>query len=471
MVSAYRIGLREKSAFLSRLLHLADCASVVFLLWALTAGYSLSWSRNWSLLGLFIFLLCFVVFHSFQLYRSWRGKEYLREFVLILKSWATVVGILLFVFFITKEAEKYSRFVILSWFGLAPLLLFFTHFVMRKLLRNMRSKGFNIKNAVIVGANRLGTTFSKHIEEIPWAGVRVLGFFDDDQEDDYFRQYNKPLLGDIAGLPGFLSSQLVDYVYIALPLRAEVQIHSIIERCRTLGAQLLLVPDIYSFSLLHAEICSIGNMIVLDFNPEPRLKRYFDVCFSLAVLLLTLPLTLIIALLIKLEDRGPILYGHRRITTTGKVFKCLKFRTMFRNADQKLAEILENDPQAKEEWEKTFKLKNDPRVTWIGKFLRKTSLDELPQFINVLKGDMSVVGARPIVHKELCDYYKENGGLYCSMKPGITGPWQVSKRSDTEDYEERVQLDTWYVLNRSFWLDIKIICKTVVCMINGRGAY
>ena len=175
--------------------------------------------------------------------------------------------------------------------------------------------------------------------------------------------------------------------------------------------------------------------------------------------------------MIKLSDWGPVFYGHRRITVFGKEFRCLKFRTMRVDADQKLAEILENDPEACREWVQTFKLKKDPRVTWLGRILRKTSLDELPQFINVLCGEMSVVGARPIVQKEFCDYYKENGGIYCSIKPGITGPWQIGQRSDTEDYQERVALDTWYALNRNIWLDIKIIAQTVVKVLSGSGAY
>jgi lipopolysaccharide/colanic/teichoic acid biosynthesis glycosyltransferase len=141
------------------------------------------------------------------------------------------------------------------------------------------------------------------------------------------------------------------------------------------------------------------------------------------------------------------------------------------DADTKLKDILENDKKARKEWGKAFKLKDDPRITRIGHFLRKTSLDELPQFINVLKGEMSVVGARPIVDRELYDYYKEDAGIYCSIKPGITGPWQVGKRSDTVDYHERVELDKWYVLNNSFWLDTKIIFKTIWSMINENGAY
>jgi lipopolysaccharide/colanic/teichoic acid biosynthesis glycosyltransferase len=140
------------------------------------------------------------------------------------------------------------------------------------------------------------------------------------------------------------------------------------------------------------------------------------------------------------------------------------------DADKRLEDILNNDSAAQQEWERTFKLKHDPRITWIGRFLRKTSLDELPQFLNVLRGEMSVVGARPIVQRELCDYYKENGGIYCSIKPGITGIWQVSRRRNSKDYQERIKMDVWYAINRNFWLDLKIIFLTVPCMIRRDGA-
>ncbi|MCI5139796.1 MAG: sugar transferase, partial [Candidatus Electrothrix sp. AR1] len=184
---------------------------------------------------------------------------------------------------------------------------------------------------------------------------------------------------------------------------------------------------------------------------------------------------LLIMLLIKLDSQGPVFYRHRRITATGREFGCLKFRTMVINADKKLKELLENDPTLAEEWHRSFKLKNDPRITKVGHLLRKTSLDEFPQFLNVLKGEMSVVGARPVVGRELEEYYKGNSeqsvGRYVSMKPGITGPWQVTERSDVENYKERVDLDDWYVLNYSLLCDIKIILKTVRCMISGKGAY
>ena len=257
-------------------------------------------------------------------------------------------------------------------------------------------------------------------------------------------------------------------------MRAERKIFKILQECRDLGAQIFLVPDIYIFGLHHAEIQSLGDMLVLSFNPDTEWKRSFDVVFSLLVLVLCSPLFLLIALFIKLDSPGPVLFRHRRIMATGREFFCLKFRTMVVDADKRLERLLAENPELRQEWAQHFKLKNDPRITRIGRFLRRTSLDELPQFVNVLKGEMSVVGARPVVGRELEDYYKGNGeesaGRYCSMKPGITGPWQVMKRSDTEDYQERVELDDWYVLNYSLKTDLKIIAKTVACIFTGKGA-
>ncbi|NOQ46936.1 MAG: sugar transferase [Desulfobulbaceae bacterium] len=213
----------------------------------------------------------------------------------------------------------------------------------------------------------------------------------------------------------------------------------------------------------------------MNFNPDSSWKRTFDVVFSSLILFFGFPFFLLIGLLVKLDSRGPVLYRHRRIMATGREFECLKFRTMVIGAKEQLDELLTSDDALQREWEENFKLKNDPRITRIGRFLRRTSLDELPQFINVLKGEMSVVGARPIVGRELEEYYKGNGeqsaGRYCSMKPGITGPWQVMKRNDMGSYQERVELDDWYVLHYSLRTDIKIIFKTIRCMFSGKGAY
>jgi undecaprenyl-phosphate galactose phosphotransferase len=201
-------------------------------------------------------------------------------------------------------------------------------------------------------------------------------------------------------------------------------------------------------------------------------KRVFDIIFSFIALLILSPIMLIIAIAIKISSRdSKIFYSHQRVGINGKKINVLKFRTMYPDAEQKLQEILRENPELKTEWEKKFKLKNDPRVTPIGKFLRKTSLDELPQFFNVLKGDMSIVGPRPVTEEELTKYYKDKTKYYISVKPGITGYWQVEGRSDVENYKERVDMDVWYIKNQSLLLDLKIILKTIWVIIKGKGAY
>ena len=477
MFSDLKPSLRESSSFLMILLRLADAAVVGLLFYPIVFFHEVKWADHYEKLIYVVFLLTLFFFHSSDLYRPWRGQKLLTEFNVILKAWAGVVGAVLFLLFAFKVAHHHSRAVLITWFLVSPLAVFLVHSLSRISLRLLRSRGFNQRTTVIVGAGELGLSLARYIEKNSWIGIQISGFFDDRKISKDLKFYGngknaKPLLlGTIADLHPYLEKHNVDFVYITLPMRDEKKIHDILNSCRILGARIFLVPDLYAFRFFNTRLQSLGDILMLDFNPDSNAKRMFDIIFSLLVLLGTLPVTLLIALLIKYQDGGPVFYGHRRITTTGKEFLCLKFRTMHVNAHKKLKEILKNDPEVRQEWEKTFKIKNDPRVTWIGRFLRKTSLDELPQFINVLKGEMSVVGARPIVQEELTCYYRENGGIYCSIKPGITGPWQVSKRSDTEDYEERVVLDTWYALNRTFLLDLNIIFKTVGCMFKGKGAY
>ncbi|EPM0060484.1 undecaprenyl-phosphate galactose phosphotransferase WbaP, partial [Klebsiella pneumoniae] len=198
------------------------------------------------------------------------------------------------------------------------------------------------------------------------------------------------------------------------------------------------------------------------------LKRLFDIVGSLVILSILSPALLYISRKVK-QDGGPAIYGHERIGKGGKSFKCLKFRSMIINSKEVLEELLAKDEDARREWESTFKLKNDPRITKIGAFLRRTSLDELPQLFNVLKGEMSLVGPRPIITAELVRY-NEEVDYYLLSKPGMTGLWQVSGRSDV-DYETRVYLDAWYVKNWSMWNDIAILFKTISVVLRKDGAY
>ncbi|MDR3623901.1 MAG: sugar transferase [Chlamydiales bacterium] len=200
------------------------------------------------------------------------------------------------------------------------------------------------------------------------------------------------------------------------------------------------------------------------------LKRTFDVVFSIFTLLMLLPFFCIIALIIISTSQGPIFYGHKRIGRGGRIFKCYKFRTMYKDADSRLNDLLTNHPSLKQEWEKTHKLKSDPRITPIGAFLRKTSLDELPQFWNVIVADLSIVGPRPVVEEEIERHIGVKAAKILSIRPGITGLWQTSGRSNTS-YAYRVALDEQYVDQHSFFFDIKLILKTIPCILFSRGAY
>jgi len=209
--------------------------------------------------------------------------------------------------------------------------------------------------------------------------------------------------------------------------------------------------------------------MTFDIKHKP-LKRFFDIVFSALVLIIGAPIFLIIAITIRLQSKGKAFYTHKRIGRAGKPFHCYKFRTMYMDADARHRALLESDTSLAEEWERTRKLKNDPRVTSLGAFLRKTSLDELPQFWNVLKGDLSVVGPRPVVYEEIVKYFGSKAAKILSFRPGITCIWQVSGRSDI-DYSKRIELDEKYVDNYSILLDLLLIVKTVPSMIFSKGAY
>ena len=197
-------------------------------------------------------------------------------------------------------------------------------------------------------------------------------------------------------------------------------------------------------------------------------KRGIDVFVSAVALLFTLPFIVVIALAIRIQDGGKVLFVQERIGQDGNVFKCLKFRTMVCDAEARLSYVLENDPAARQEWNSMRKLTNDPRITWLGNFLRKSSLDELPQLFNVLRGDMSLVGPRPIVDAEIA-LYNDDFEIYSAVRPGISGLWQISGRSDV-DFKQRVKLDKKYVEKWSFWLDLKIMFLTIPALLAQSGA-
>lgn len=198
------------------------------------------------------------------------------------------------------------------------------------------------------------------------------------------------------------------------------------------------------------------------------IKRFVDVIGAIVLGVVFMPLIVVIVLMLR-RNGGPVIYMHRRVGRGGRMFPCLKFRTMVPDADDALRELLEHNPELQAEWVRDHKLRHDPRVTQLGRFLRRTSLDELPQLVNVLRGEMSLVGPRPVVREELLRYGK-NVETYLAARPGITGLWQVTGRNDT-DYRRRVVLDTYYVRNQNLFLDLYILAKTTGVVLGGNGAY
>ncbi len=273
-------------------------------------------------------------------------------------------------------------------------------------------------------------------------------------------------------------NQGVDTVVIATPPHSRERISALYAEVSRWVRNILVVPPFRGFAILNAQLCPLFFKNFLMVHHQNRLrdplsvfiKEFADRFFALLLLPLLLPLMAVLAVIAWVDTRAWPIFTHERVGKNGRKFRVFKFRTMHRDADRLLKELLERDPEARREWEQTYKLKNDPRVTRYGRFLRKTSLDELPQIFNILRGEMSFVGPRPVLQEELETYYGENAKFYTQVKPGITGLWQVSGRSHV-DYATRVFLDSWYVLNWSPWLDFMILLKTFKVILLMEGAY
>jgi len=299
--------------------------------------------------------------------------------------------------------------------------------------------------------------------------ARVLG--DDKALEEEI--YSNPYLGYIH--PGRRRARTV---FIRSGRMTPDTLRQTIDKELTQSEEVIFVPLLNDFNLTQSHIYELfntqTNLIALQNRLKSRyrvaLKSLFDYTLSLLLLPFLLPIIAVLAVLIKAESPGPVFFVHRRIGKGGKTVGTVKFRSMYKDADERLRKLLKEDPAFASAWRQNRKVKEDPRVTKIGAFLRRTSLDELPQIFNVLLGQMSLVGPRPVVKEEIDEYYKEDAEYYYSVKPGITGLWQVSGRSEV-DYDRRVYLDKWYVRNWSLWLDIVILLKTVRVVLRKEGAY
>ena len=355
------------------------------------------------------------------------------------------------------------------------IMLFITvfRFISHKILNALQILYIPV---LLVGAGKTAELVNKSLQRMPVSYYKIIGFVDDNPKSESIAT-TLPCLGRFIDVEQVIQKTGVQNVLVCAPGLESKQLVKLINHLQLLVRKVSFVPDIFGIpasnisarGLMEEQAIVVRVQNNLAKKSNRIMKRIFDIVATVCGGILILPILAIVAILIYLDSPGPIVFGHKRIGQDGKEFPCYKFRSMVPNAQEALEIYLKENPAAREEWERDFKLKDDPRVTRIGKFLRKTSLDELPQLWNVLIGDMSLVGPRPIVRDEIVKYGDYINDFYL-VPPGITGVWQVSGRSDTT-YEERVLMDSWYVHNWSVWIDIVYLLKTVLAVVKSKGAY
>lgn len=356
------------------------------------------------------------------------------------------------------ETSDFSRLPILCAWALSVLMLpvcrFFARYFMKK-------SGIGRVPAVIAGMGRTGTMLRDTLERDNHFGFHITGFFDD----------HKPCLGRLDQLNAYAREHKIGFLILCLPAD---RLLPVIRDCSKCFSNIIVVPDnaVLPISWSYpVNLCNFGSLEIsnqLMRKMSLGFKKMTEVLLSVFAVVLLLPLFLLLTLVVKLSGRGPVFYVSSRLGRGGVPIKVFKFRTMYTDAEERLQKLLASDPALAREWHQRFKLENDPRITPVGRWLRKTSLDELPQLLNVIRGEMALIGPRPIVEKEIA-YYGEDYDIFKRVKPGITGLWQVSGRSDLS-YEERVKIDVIYVLNWSIWLDYYIFIRTIREVLSGRGA-
>lgn len=429
-----------------------------------------------ALLSLYRFPLLTIILLAYEgmYYKRlplWQGAKHVVKAV----TWSIILAVLLM--FLSKNLTSASRTLFVLTFIYAVFILPFSRFIIQRSLYKVRLWQ---KPVLILGAGKTAELVIKGFQRESTMGYLPVGLLEDDPQKIRgitIGKYLIPVLGGFTDVEEIMKRTGVSDVVIAAPGMDNKKLVELTNRLQQVSANVMLIPDLFGipFSGIHVGhlfdektlFLSMHNNLASPWNC--LLKRFFDIVVACTMLIVVLPLMICIVIAIKMDSKGPAIFAHKRVGKHGRSFKCLKFRTMVINSQEVLEKLLSSDPEIRKEWEREFKLKNDPRITKVGKLLRKTSLDELPQIFNVLLGQMSLVGPRPIIQKEVEKY----GKFFKDFKmvpPGITGLWQVSGRNDL-DYDERVQLDVWYIRNWSLWIDITMLIRTIGVVLVRKGAY
>jgi len=468
-LASKRVG-KPRQSKLVMFTRITDAAIVGGSLWLLLLVYGVPWSAEYSLvlacsIGLFTFFS-----ETQDVYRSWRGAPLWQEGVRLWWAWIGVILGLLFLAYMSKQSAEYSRRVIMTWFLLVPVLLTIWRSVLHLCVGVLRQRGINTQTVAIVGARDLGVRLVQTVNRAPWMGFKICGFYDDRAPNG-----SRPLASEPVGVVGNINELIedaragkIDVIYITLPMRAERRIQQIVSRLSDTTVSVYMIPDFFMFDLMNANWAHVGDLPSVSIYETPFygvdswIKRVEDIIVSSVILMfIALPM-LVIGLMVKLGSPGPVLFKQYRYGLQGQKIEVWKFRTMVVSDEE------DNVTQATQ---------HDPRLTRLGGFLRRTSLDELPQFINVLQGRMSIVGPRPhaVLHNEQYRKLIDGYMLRHKVKPGITGWAQINGwRGETQTLEKmrsRVEFDLAYIRNWSLWLDVKIIMTTIFKGFKGENAY
>ncbi len=431
-------------------------------------AYGEHFTGHYLLLTVLTFFIASQVFDEIDILVPWSSFHLTRLIRGIVVGWAIVAAILLFLAYATQLTDNFEQQVILTWFAATPLVLLAGTKLARSLVRRAVVRGVIARSAIMVGANDLGRELGSRLRKDLYSGVSVRGYFDDRRSERLAGLDATEVLGKVKDAPDYVRRNGIDSVYIALPIAAQPRIIDLINELRDSTASVYFVPHLFVFDLIQARVDSINGIPVVAvcetpiFGVNAIVKRVFDVAMATLILLLIWPFMAAIALGVRAGSPGPALFKQRRYGLGGEEIMVYKFRTMTVQEDG------DRIAQAR---------KDDKRVTSFGAFLRRTSLDELPQFFNVIGGSMSIVGPRPhaVAHNEMYRKLIDGYMIRHKVKPGITGWAQVNGfRGETETIDKmqkRIEYDLDYLRNWSVSLDMWIMVKTLITVWKDRNAY
>ncbi|QDU74317.1 UDP-glucose:undecaprenyl-phosphate glucose-1-phosphate transferase [Bremerella volcania] len=462
--------IQHKSTLLDGLYRVADAAAIIVGMILAVMGAGETPASDHQLAVAAALAIFYVVAEFTGVYRNWRGVSTEREIWCGAMTWAVSLAVLVLISTVFRYDHPFNRYTLVSWFLITPLLLTVSRMIIRTVLRWLLANGMNQHGVAIVGVNELSIQLAQNIKDTPDLGMRVAGFYDDRPSERLPRIPDSlgACVGNLHELVEAARRGDVQRIYITFPMRAESRIRNVLNHLGDTTASVYIVPDFFVFEILHSRWSDIRGLPVVSVYENPLLgvdgvlKRVSDIILaSLALLLLAVPMTLV-ALAVKLTSKGPVFFRQRRYGLDGQEILVWKFRSMT---------VCEDGPNVKQAQ------KNDSRLTPIGGFLRKSSIDELPQLFNVLTGTMSLVGPRPhaSAHNEQYRKLIHHYMLRHKVKPGITGLAQVrgwrGETDTVEKMERRVQCDHEYIRTWSIWLDLRILFETVWVVLGRKNAY